>query len=244
MKKFILILSFITLSYAESNAKKVQLSQQTILASEVIAGTECRLDNNFNLSDAAADDTILFPIILEDDIDPTTDSNDPDTLFITRIDMRFTATHTFVGDIRISSTYGQEKTVSLDSGAGSQNNKIVNMKFVEGKEDTIIYVVDVVTTDGKIAGDYIDLKTFSVISNTNENLFTNSNTIISNPVSESLYIDLNGSNASLELISLEGNKVATFEVNGIHKEDVSMLSKGLYILKQVNTTNYKKILIH
>jgi len=232
-----------TLLYSESNATKVQLAQQTILSSEIAAGNEFVLGNNFNLTDASVGDTILFPILLEDDIDPSTDSNNPDTLNITRIDMRFTANHTFAGDLRISSTYGEENTISIIDGAGNQNYKIVDIKLAEGKEDTIIYVVDAVTTAGNIAGDKMELRTFSVISNIDENLLTKNNTIISNPVSESLYIDLDGENTVLELFSLEGNKVATFEVHGTHTEDVSMLSKGIYILKEANTASYRKIMI-
>ena len=244
MKKFLLIISFVALFYSESKAVKIQLAQQTILASEIAAGNEFTLENNFTLDNASVDDTILFPILLEDDIDPTTDHNLPDTLNITRIDMRFSAAHTFAGDLRITSAHGEEKTISISTGAGYQNNLTVNLKLVEGEEDTLVYVVDNVTTAGKIGGDKVDLKTFSVISNTDENLLTKSNTIISNPVSESLYIDLDGKNTVLELFSLEGNKVATFEVHGTHTEDVSMLSKGIYILKEANTASYRKIMIH
>ena len=114
-------------------------------------------------------------------------------------------------------------------------------KFLEGESDTIMIVV----TAGTLAMDKLR------ITSTNDNVITNlidplssSNTIVSNPVIDgSLSIDLNGLNASLELVSLDGNTLKEIEVKGSIEVNLNNLNSGIYILRDRNSRHFRKIMV-
>ena len=127
-------------------------------------------------------------------------------------------------------------------GVNAQSSAWYSFKFVEHKTDTLCLVVN----SGYIELDYIGIRTTNsevIATLTNENS-TMENAIISNPVSnDMLSIDLQGNTANFELVSLEGNVLKSFDVNDSDKISVSDIDAGMYILREANTANYRKIII-
>jgi len=114
-------------------------------------------------------------------------------------------------------------------------------KFLEGETDTIMIVI----TTGNVEFDRFDVNstTDNVITNIEHGLLS-SNTIITNPVEDGLLsIDLDGHSTSLELLNLSGKIVKQFEVNGSETVDVHELVSGLYILRDISSNSFKKIMI-
>ena len=112
---------------------------------------------------------------------------------------------------------------------------------MEGETDTIMIVINA----GTVEFDRFD------INSTADNVITNSeqgllslNTVLTNPVENGvLSIYLDGQVASLELLNLSGNVVKQFEVNGTTEIAVGELVPGLYILRDVDSNSFKKIMI-
>jgi len=103
----------------------------------------------------------------------------------------------------------------------------------------------VIINSGTVFFDRFDVNstTDNVITNIEHGLLS-SNTIITNPVEDGLLsIDLDGHSTSLELLNLSGKIVKQFEVNGSETIDVHELVSGLYILRDVNSNSFKKIII-
>jgi len=137
----------------------------------------------------------------------------------------------------ISNKHG---TYTHENISGVTNN-YNSFKFVEGESDTVMIIV----TAGTLAMDKLRITsiTNNVITSIVDPL-SSSKTIISNPViNEKLSIDLNGLRASFELVSLEGNILKEIEVEGSKEVNLNGLNSGLYILRDRNTNNYRKIMI-
>ena len=131
------------------------------------------------------------------------------------------------------------------SGFGGSNGEISvwrSFKFVENKTDTLFLVVN----SGYVELDYIGIRTTNseiILNLTNENNSLG-NAIISNPVSnDMLSINLQGNTANFELVSLEGHVLKSFKVNDNAEIPVSDIDAGMYILREANTANYRKIII-
>ena len=131
------------------------------------------------------------------------------------------------------------------SGFGGVNAEVsgwYSFKFVENKTDTLFFSVN----SGYVELDYIGIRTnnSAVITDLTYGNSAIESAIISNPVSnDMLSINLKGNTANFELVSLDGNVLKSFVVNQNDEISVSDISDGMYILREVNTANYRKIII-
>ena len=119
-------------------------------------------------------------------------------------------------------------------------------RFVENSIDTVI-----ITVPNNVAGTaplYIAGIWFyvgdnsSVITSISTDLFASEDIFITNPVEDMMNIDLNGHSTMLSLYSLDGVKVKSFEVNGEASVDLSDIGKGMYILRDEQSSSIMKIL--
>jgi len=127
-------------------------------------------------------------------------------------------------------------------GVNAQSSVWRSFKFVEGETDTLFLVVN----SGYVELDYIGIRTDNseIISEATNGNSAIENAIISNPVSnDMLSINLQGNTANFELVSLEGNVLKSFEVNDSDEISVNDIDAGMYILREANTANYRKIII-
>ena len=112
---------------------------------------------------------------------------------------------------------------------------------MEDVVDTLVLVV----TSGTLELDHLTIfSTNSEVILQRENDLLMSEAKLSNPVEDGqLSIDLNGAVAGLELISMQGEVVRSFQVNGNIELPVNDLVAGVYILRDSKSTSFRKILI-
>ncbi len=190
-------------------------------------------------------DSIIFNVVVGDLVPTSGTDTDVDTIS-TSIRLRWVSVvdgpaSYDVGLVGLGKTGAATNVISADQ-------KITAVKLVEGRTNQI-YVVFTGGTSATYApggSNYISAST-QVISNVGNDIFAEGNGVqINNPVSNGqLSIQLDGgiSSLALELITLEGEVVTSFELEKTATIDVSHLNAGMYLLRDRNTLSIKKIII-
>jgi len=141
------------------------------------------------------------------------------------------------------SAFGSGSAYDKTSEGISQLNSSHRLfKFVEGETDTLVFVNNSTQAIYVRMFQIINYGGTTVISNTPNTLRPNA-AKISNPVTNTLSIDLNGNTADLELLSREGQSLKSFHVEGSTSIAVDDLSSGLYILRDITSSSTRKLII-
>ena len=139
-----------------------------------------------------------------------------------------------------SFTFSNRQNTYTFTDVPVRTNSTGTFSLIEGEVDTL----KVVVLSGSLQLDAITIHTGGeIILDPSKGLQSNEVTV-SNPVEEGvLTIDLNGYHTELELISMQGEVVKSFVVEGNDQISVSDLTAGVYILRDKQTASFRKIMI-
>jgi len=122
-----------------------------------------------------------------------------------------------------------------------RQDAVGTFKLLEGQVDTLKLVM----ISGNLEFDNVTIRAAGseIILDPSKGL-QSSKVTISNPVENGqLVIDLNGETVDLELISVQGEVVKSFVVEGNYTLPVADLTSGMYILRDKQNASFRKIML-
>jgi len=236
MRKITFTFVFITLFYFSFS------STVYIDVTGVYNGTQLDVGGSATLN---LGDSIIFNLEVDELVPTSGTDSDVDT-----INTNFRIRWANVVDGPASYEYGVIGigATGIATGVEHATQNLIPIKLVEGKVNQVYVVLTGGTSATYAPGsaNYIASST-EVISDINRNLLAADGGVqINNPVTDgqlSILLDEDISSLVLELMTIQGEIVKSFEVKDQATIDVSYLNSGVYLLRDTNTMSMRKIII-
>ncbi len=241
MKYLYLLLICVTVNYVHAQVDITSNVQNSINGGA--NANSLLIDGDYLLE---AGESITVDVVLGQIILTSHDSN-VDTVRSNLFIRAFVASGTT--EITLSSDNGGSKTFDVSITSEGNVSGSGTIDFVEGTTSTL--TIENTSTTNAVTFNRLTLQTGSqtaIISNTNNGLLGQKDVFFSNPVLDGMlhirYLPANFISATVELINMEGTLMLSKTITQHDASiDVSTLNRGVYLLREAETANVKKIVI-